>query len=84
MENISPVKSNTLQCTNKIVIYSQVNGLVFYMFQFTKKKMPQIKSNQHHSFQKKNYLCRQHERCEKHCLTRNFAVFQIYNKTKAT
>lgn len=38
MENISPVKSNTLQCTNKIVIYSQVNGLVFYMFQFTKKK----------------------------------------------
>lgn len=36
MENILPVKSNTLQCTEKLAIYSQVNGLAFYMFQFTK------------------------------------------------
>lgn len=59
-------------------------ALCFICFNLQKKKMPQIKSNQHHSFQKFFYLCRQHERCEKHCLTRNFAVFQIYNKTKAT
>lgn len=85
MENISPVKSNTLQCTNKIVIYSQVNGLVFYMFQFTKiKKCHKLKAINITVFKKNYYLCRQHERCEKHCLTRNFAVFQIYNKTKAT
>lgn len=49
MENILPVKSNTLQCTEKLAIYSQVNGLAFYMFQFTKNLL-QIKSNQHNSF----------------------------------
>lgn len=55
MENISPVKSNTLQCTNKIVIYSQVNGLVFYMFQFTKKKCHKLKAINITVF-KKNFI----------------------------